>query len=182
MLLAVLTIPQVLAAPTPEDEYFQTRNGFVRRFKKELSSIDDKPALAQLEKRLRKIIGPIRLEGLSQPGRINLQTLPEDAGVGQVDGLRFESDHETIVVTTQSLLQRYLTEYPHLPKSIRKLSKTGELYALVFHLDAEVIYFAELPVTSGKGQTFSHAFLGLSAQDIGHFLPQDIFVLVVVGD
>ena len=42
-------------------------------------------------------------------------------------------------------------------------------------------YYAEIPLESSKGQTFVHAFLGVTAQDIGPFVPSEIFVFVSKG-
>lgn len=45
-----------------------------------------------------------------------------------------------------------------------------------------VTYYAEVPVKKTKGQSFAFAFLGVSAQYIGHILPTEIYVFVSTGN
>ena len=174
----------VRTAVTSEQRYFETRDGFIRQFQEATTPVngDDRQALVELEKQLRTIMGPLEAVGFPEEGRINLETLREDGGFGQVDGLRFGSKSETLFVTTETLLKNYLSTHPTLPGNLSELSKTGEFYHLVFYWDAAVTHFAEVPVTSTKGQSFASAFLGLIAQDIGPSAPNTLFVLVSKGD
>ncbi len=161
-----------------EEKYFETRNGFIRQFEKATSPIDDRQALAEIERQIRTIVGQVNIEGFPEQGKINLLTLLPEPGFAQVDGLRFDSDRESLFVTTETLLKQYLAEHPKLPKTLSELSKTGDFYRRVFHSDAGVIYYAEVPVKSTKSHSFAHAFLGVSAQDICPFIPNEIFVFV----
>jgi hypothetical protein len=111
-----------------------------------------------------------------------LETLRDDGGFGQVDGLRFGSKRETLFVTTDTLLKNYLLKHPALPGNLSELAKTDKFYQLVFHWNASITYYAEVPVTSARGQSFACAFLGLSAQDIGPLIPGSLFVFVSRGD
>ncbi|MDO9515628.1 MAG: hypothetical protein Q7J01_05960 [Syntrophales bacterium] len=172
-----------------EARYVETRDGFIRQFAKAKNPVDDRQALAQLEKQIKTIVGPVRIEGFPKEGRINLLTLRPEPGFAQVDGLRFDSDMESLFVTTETLLEHYVAERPELSKTVGELSKTvgelsktGDFYRRVFHSDAGVIYYADLPVRSTKGHSFAHAFLGVGAQDIGPFIPSEIFVFVSKGD
>jgi hypothetical protein len=169
-----------LKTPSLEDTYFKTRDDFTSKFEKEKNSVgsDDSQALMELEKQLRTIIGPINIKGFPKIGKINLETLFPELGFGQVDGLRFDSEQESLFVTTEALLKNYLVNHPELPKNLNELAKTSAFYRLVFHSDAAVTYYAEVPVKSAKGQFFAHAFLGVTAQDIGPFIPKEIYVLV----
>ena len=58
-----------------------------------------------------------------------------------------------------------------LPKDLAELSKTGEFYVRAITAEAAVTYFAEIPVKSANGKSYVHAFLGLTAQDIGPVIP-----------
>jgi hypothetical protein len=176
-----------LVAASPEEKYFETRDNFIRQFEKASVPIDvldekDKHALAELEKQLKPIIGPVNVEGFPKEGKINLLTLENDYGFGQIDGLRFSSGQEELFVTTDNILKKYLAGQAELPKDLAELSKTGEFYVRAITAESAVTDFAEIPVKSANGKSYVHAFLGLTAQDIGPFIPKDIFVFVTNGN
>jgi hypothetical protein len=79
-------------------------------------------------------------------------------------------------------LKKYLAGQPELPKDLAELSRTGEFYVRAITAESAVTYFAEIPVKSANGKSYVHAFLGLTAQDIGPFIPKDIFVFVTNGN
>src|SRR5213596_818490 len=176
-----------LVAASLEEKYFETRDNFIRQFEKASVPIDvldekDKHALAELEKQLKPIIGPVNVEGFPKEGKINLLTLENDYGFGQIDGLRFSSEQEELFVTTDNILKKYLAGQPELPKHLAELSKTGEFYVRAITAEAAVTYFAEIPVKSPNEKSYVRAFLGLTAQDIGPFIPKDVFVFVTKGN
>jgi hypothetical protein len=194
-LFSCLSAPMTLVAASPEEKYFETRDNFIRQFEKASTPLDslaeqdqhaldekDKHALAELEKQLKAIVGPVNVEGFPKEGKINLLTLQKDYGFGQVDGLSFSAKQEQLFVTTDSILKKYLAEQPELPKDLAELSKTGEFYVRAITAEAAVTYFAEIPVKSANGKSYVRAFLGLTAQDIGPFIPKDIFVFVTNGN
>ncbi len=162
-----------------EETYLETRDGLIRQFEKSEQPVDERPALTELEKQMRTIVGPVRIEGFSGQGNINLLTLKTESGYAQVDGLRFDSKHETLFVTTQGLFKHYLSEHPELPQAIIAISKDEDFYRRVFHADAGIMHYAEVPVECADGQSFAQAFLGVSGQDIGPFIPNEMFVFVV---
>lgn len=166
-----------------EKQYIETRNNYIRHFSAIEITIDtdERPALADLESRLVQIVGPIDVKGFPKKGTINLVTLFPELGFGQVDGLRFSSDNKTLVVTTTALIDSYLVENPKLPNNMDKLSKSEDFYRLAFHSGAAVNYYSEVPVHPADGQSYAHAFLGVTAQDIGPFVPQELFVFVSNG-
>src|SRR5438094_7091071 len=185
-----------LVAASPEEKYFETRDNFIREFEKASTPLDslaeqdahaldekDEHALAELEKQLKAIVGPVNVEGFPKEGKINLETLQNgDLGFGQVDGLRFSAKQEYLFVTTDNILKKYLTGQPKLPKDLAELSRTGEFYTRPFTAGEAVTYFAEIPVKSANGKSYVRAFLGLTAQDIGPFIPKEIFVFVTKGN
>src|SRR6266513_6348250 len=184
-----------LVAASLEEKYFETRDNFIRQFEKASTPLDslaeqdqhaldekDKHALAELEKQLKPIIGPVNVEGFPKEGKINLLTLENDYGFGQIDGLRFSSEQEELFVTTDNILKKYLAGQPELPKDLAELSKTGEFYTRAITAESAVTYFAEIPVKSPNEKPYVRAFLGLTAQDIGPFIPKDIFVFVTKGN
>lgn len=182
LILIVASSCSALQTTSLEEKYFETRDHFIRQFERDTIPIDDRPALAELEKQIRPIVGPVKIAGFPKQGKLNLLTLKNEPGFAQVDGLRFDNGRETLFVTTVSLLKKYLAEYPELAQDVSRISKTGDFYRRVFHADAGVICFAEVPVIRRKGQSFVHAVLGVSAQDIVSVIPNEIFVFVSIGN
>ena len=173
-----------LVAASPEEKYFETRDEFIRQFSTASSpeANSDERALSKLEKQLQLIIGPVDVAHFSKRGKINLETLRQDAGFGQVDGLRFGSEYELLFVTTTGLLNAYLQQHKELPTELGKLVKAEEFYSLAFDWDAAVTHFAEVPVRITNDKSFAYAFLGLWGQDIGPFPPKHLFVFFANGD
>jgi hypothetical protein len=171
-------------AASPQDKYIETRDEFIRQFSTASSPQDkaDEKALSKLEKQLRLIIGPVAVAHFPKRGKINLETLQQDAGFGQVDGLRFGSEFELLFVTTTGLLNSYLQQHKELPTELGKLARAEEFYSLVFDWDAAVTHFAEVPVRTTNDKSFAYAFLGLWGQDIGPFPPKHLFVFFANGD
>jgi hypothetical protein len=183
-LLNGLSAPMVLGGASLQQEYLETRDNFIRQFSTATSPQDDsdQKALAKLEKQLQLIIGPVDVAHFPKQGKINLETLQQDAGFGQVDGLRFGSEHELLFVTTTGLLNAYLQQHKDLPTELGKLAKNDEFYSSVFDWEAAVTHFAEVPVRTTNDKSFAYAFLGLWAQDIGPFPPKALFVFFSNGE
>ena len=187
-----LSAPVTLVAASLEEKYFETRDNFIRQFSTASSPEADsyekthsklEKALSKLEKQLQLIIGPVDVAHFPKRGKINLETLEQgDGGFGQVDGLRFGSEHQLLFVTTTGLLNAYLQQHKKLPTELGKLAKAEEFYSSVFDWDAAVTHFAEVPVRTTNDKSFAYAFLGLWAQDIGPFPPKTLFVFFANGD
>jgi hypothetical protein len=181
-----------LVAASPEEKYLETRDEFIRQFptpsspeansyEKAHSKLDK--ALSKLEKQLQLIIGPVHVAHFPKRGKINLETLEQgDGGFGQVDGLRFDSEHELLFVTTMGLLNGYLKQHKELPTELGKLAKAEEFYSVALYWDEAVTHFAEVPVRTTNDKSFAYAFLGLWAQDIGPSPPKNLFVFFANGD
>jgi hypothetical protein len=181
-----------LVAASLEEKYFETRDNFIRQFSTasspEANSYEKthsklEKALSKLEKQLQLIIGPVDVAHFPKRGKINLETLEQgDGGFGQVDGLRFDSEHEQLFVTTAGLLNSYLQQHKELPTELGKLAKAEEFYSVALYWDEAVTHFAEVPVRTTNDKSFAYAFLGLWAQDIGPSPPKHLFVFFANGD
>src|SRR6266446_7139424 len=183
-LFGCLSAPMTLVAASLEEKYFETRDNFIRQFSTPSSPEANsyEKALSKLEKQLQLIIGPVDVAHFPKRGKINLETLEQDAGFGQVDGLRFDSKHGLLFVTTTGLLNAYLQQHKELPTELGKLAKAEEFYSVAFDWDAAVTHFAEVPVRTTNDKSFAYAFLGLWGQDIGPFPPKHLFVFFANGD
>jgi len=180
-----------LVAASLEEKYLETRDEFIRQFSTPSSPEADsyekvhsklEKALSKLEKQLQLIIGPVDVAHFPKRGKINLETLQQDAGFGQVDGLRFGAEWEVLFVTTTGLLNAYLQQHKELPTELGKLAKAEEFYSLAFDWDAAVTHFAEVPVRTTNDKWFAYAFLGLWGQDNGPSPPKHLFVFFANGD
>jgi hypothetical protein len=80
------------------------------------------------------------------------------------------------------LLNAYLQQHKRLPTELGKLAKAEEFYSLAFYWNEAVTHFAEVPVRTTNDKSFAYAFLGLWAQDIGPFPPENLFVFFANGD
>jgi hypothetical protein len=190
VLLAGLTLA---AAGTPEEDYIATRDAAVAKIKKmeaknpdaDTRKIDEK-ALADLEKRLRAMIGDITVAPYPAKGKIALESLSEDdVGSGALDGLRFAKGDEgpQLVVTTDGLLAQWLkrpqewwTKKGKTPPSIDAALANDEFYTFAVGQDAALTKTADLPIAKPEGTTFAIALLGGWAQDIGPNPQQEIIV------
>jgi hypothetical protein len=162
-----------------EQQYLLTRDAYVNKFEKASGNIDneDDSALKALDIQLKEVIGPVKINGFSVNGKINLGTLQKgNADFDNLDGIRFEGNNETLCVTTESLLRSYLSKHPELPANMDTLSKSGEFFCHVFNEDAAVSHFAEVPIQNSRDLSFVHAFLGLFSQDVGAIVPDTIFI------
>jgi len=170
-------------AASLEDTYIETRDQFIRQFRKANYPVsrDDRRALNELQRQLRSIIGPVVIDGFPQQGLINLVTLYRGVGFGQVDGLRFSSGKETLLITTVRLLNDYIDRHRTLPAEYTRLAKDGEFYRLVFDWSSVTTHFAAIPSRGAPFNVFTYAFLGLRSQDTGPFVPNAIYVFISNG-
>jgi hypothetical protein len=191
-LFSCWSAPMTLVAASLEEKYLETRDEFIRQFSTPSSPEADsyekvhlklEKALSKLEKQLQLIIGPVDVAHFPKRGKINLETLEQgDGGFGQVDGLRFDSKHGLLFVTTMGLLNGYLKQHKELPTELGKLEKAEEFYSVALYWDEAVTHFAEVPVRTTNDKSFAYAFLGLWGQDIGPFPPKHLFVFFANGD
>jgi len=181
-IISLLTGCRPMMATFLVERYVDSRDRFTAQSKKSTAAGDEGPALTELERQMRAIIGPVRIEGFPGGGTINLPTLRTDPDLDQIDGLRFDAKGKLLVITTKPLLAHYLTRHPSLPGTMGELAKSGDFYRRVFHADAGVTPFVEVPVTGPGHLSLVHAFLGVSSQDIGPLIPRELFVLLATGN
>jgi hypothetical protein len=145
----------------------------------------DRSAIADLERRLRPIIGEFRAPYVSGNGRINLETLlPGDLASGVADGMLYTSRDSTtrVLVSADSLLDYWATPPGSSPtdSSVRAALSNPGVLNQVFPIDAAVNKYRDIPVpTSHKG--FATALLVKRAQDDCNCEPDEVFVSAIRG-
>jgi hypothetical protein len=199
MVLMVSISAAAKAAPL-EDAYFASRDAYIDKFKPAENSgnvsegvlREEKQARADLEKQLRRIIGPTSIQGIRPQGKINLETLFKDElGFGQFDGLVYSSaDGKTqVLVTTDALFEHWLRDHKdwwgsklaNVPQEMRAALQSEAFYTQALSSDAAVFKYVDLPITKPAQSSFAFAMLDARGQDIGPRMPDELIVAVVQG-
>ncbi len=185
-------------AASPEEAYGAARDAAIAHIAKlekangnsEKVDAADAAALADLQKRLIEIIGPVAIPGFPGPAKINLETLGSGVGFGKLDGLEFTAgnadDAPFVVVTTKTLLQAWLKRRAadldasqRVPAAIDATLRSNSFYTFAIGSDAAFSIAADLDIAE-PGADFAYAALGRWAQDIG---PSTLdHVVVAVGE
>jgi hypothetical protein len=197
LLAALLLSPVRAAAVSPEDAYLAARDRYIASFKTSASAKDEKAAFARhdkavkdLEERLKSIVGPFSASGFPAEGKLNLVSLfPDDIGFGMLDGLVYGEGEsaKSIVVTTDSLLDKWLLDHPKrglrdVPTAAAAAVKTEDFYAQAVNSDSAAANYGEIPVTAPPGAKFAHSMLSLIGNGpIVPGTPDRIFVALEQG-
>jgi hypothetical protein len=180
-LFALLVLSSFAISATPEHAYLAKRDTYIAQFRPMLSIADqqDQRALSKLQVQLRKLLGVVTVPGFAGKGAINLQTLQQDGGFGQLDGLNFPGDKERLFVSNVGLLETYLASHARLPDQIGQALRTDAFYSTAFSWNVAVMRYADLPIKTHGA--VAGAFLALNAQDIGAYAPNGITVWVLAS-
>ncbi|WP_243369104.1 hypothetical protein [Microvirga solisilvae] len=179
-------------AATPVQTYLSQRDRVIKALDREYDESlykEDQQAMAELEKRLTGLIGPVDLQGFPGKGKINLQTLMREMGFGMLDGLSYTaSDKTKAVVTTKPLLQAWIKEHEtwwnekSMPQEMESALKSDAFYTQAIAGDVSIARYAELPVSAPVEGGFVYAMLSAGRQEYNSQLPNEINVAVVRGD
>jgi hypothetical protein len=189
------------AAPaSPEDRYIASRDAAIRKISKlyddkngDEAAKAEKAADADLVAQMKPILAEPDRKGFG-PAKLNLDAYSQgDEGFGMLDGLRYDSlvgengekagengaggkyvePKAHIIVTTQSLLERWLRGHKDwLGKNVKNVAqqtgaalKQDDFYTQAISTDSAVVSFNELPITPPPSATLSVALLGGRTQD-----------------
>jgi hypothetical protein len=198
LVFAALLLPPIgAAAVSPEDAYLAARDRYIASFKTTASAKDEKAAFARhneavrdLEQQLKLIVGPFSASGFPAEGKLNLVSLfPHDIGFGMLDGIVYGEveSAKSIVVTTDSLLDKWLLSHPKwrwtdIPTAAAAAVKTADFYSQAVNSDSRAANYGEIPVTAPPGAKFAHAMLSLIGNGpIVPGTPDRIFVALEQG-
>lgn len=173
MFALLLAAPLVAHAASPEDGYIAARDRYVAKFKASVE-LDDKTARqeeaarADLEAKLRALLGRVTVDGVPAEGKLNLDTLfGGELGFGLIDGLAYQSDDNAprLIVTTPVLAKRWLTAHAKwwgkndVPQDLNAAVKSEPFYTQALSPDAAVFRFADIPVTKPANAGTANAML-----------------------
>jgi hypothetical protein len=199
------------AAPaSPEDRYIAARDAAIAKISKLYESKKDddadkaqKAAEVDLLAQMKAILAEPDRKGFG-PAQLNLDAFSKgDEGFGMLDGLRFDSlsgengekagqngadkyvePRAHIIVTTQSLLERWLRGHKDWwGKNVKNVAqqtaaalKQEEFYTQAISTDAAVVRFNELPIAPPPSATVAVAMLSGRTQDTAPEAADEVFV------
>jgi hypothetical protein len=183
------------AADPLEEGYFTARNAYIKHFAHSPQNGTifkaHEAALADLQAKLRRIIGVLSLKAFSIEGKINLDALDSgDEGFGKLDGLVYISaDRQTqVLVTTASLFDNWLKAHARfwpqapLPSDMSAALKRDDFYTQAINNGAAVVTYAEIPVTQPAWATLAFAVLDGRTQDAPPHVPNEMIITVRRAD
>jgi hypothetical protein len=147
-------------------------------------------ALADLQNKLRTIVGPVAISGVSRDGKLHIDTLSQsDIGFGALDALDFASPDGklTVSVTTANLLRRWLADHKdwweknavNVPQETAAALKSDAFYTQALSQDAAIMRYADLPVKKPKAADIALALLTASSQDQAPDSAGDLYLAAV---
>jgi len=187
-------------AASPEDAYLAARDKHISHIKAmekakasaEKVDAEQNKARADLETRLRGLLGDVSVKGFPAAGKINLDSLSDqDEGFGMLDGLVYAEggeDGSRLVVTTRILLDKWLAararekdEALRLPPDLAGALRLDPFYTFSISSGSGFTRSATLEVTPPEGAELVRAVLGGWAQDIGPNPNYSLVVTLVKG-
>lgn len=198
LIALLLTIPAASYAATSEQAYLAARDAAIRKIEQSQKRKDSEDAqiklhdaaLADLEKRLRPVVGPSEIKDFPAEGKINLTALSKgDMGYGTLDGLVYRSTDErtSVTVTTETLLKAWLKAHrnwwlnlENVPQDVAKALRSNAFYTQALDSDAAFSQVTELPIAK-PASGIAVALLGYRAQDVGPSAADLIIVAAVRG-
>lgn len=191
---AVLLSLTLAAAASPEEAYVAARDAAFAKIRKleaggaVNTDKEQRKLLADLEKRLRSIVGGLSAAGYPATGKIASDGLSEnEVGAGLLDSLRFSKGDggPQAYVTTDGLFDNWLRTQADYWKKAQKSVPTidealenDEFYAEAIAGDAAFSKTADIQIEKPEGASYVVAMLGGWAQDIGPTTEQNIIVAV----
>ena len=197
----LLLLPTVVLAASTEQSYLAARDAQIRKLaaaEKKLGVSSDRfstlheRAVAELEKQLKEVIGPVKLTvpGVTVGPKINAEALLRgDLGFGMLDGLvyRSEDDKTRVVVTTESLFKTWLRENrtgwygKEISQDPAKALATESFYTRAVNSDSTLAKYVELPIKKPAAASTVFAMLGGWSQDDGPWEPDEVVIAVLQG-
>ncbi len=188
-ILLSLTTAQAATA-----DYLESRNRLLASMKIRPDAPDlekrNRAGLAALEKELARTLPPFHAEGFPKTGKINLQTLVEEEGFGQLDGLAYvrREPKTTVIALTPAILADWLASHAgpdsgtsRVPREPQQAIRSEAFYTQAIGSDAAVAKFADLSVDPGA-EASAAVLLVRRQQDIGPGAPDEIVATVLRGD
>ena len=197
ILLALSLAAGGALAASPEAAYLAARNKAIAEIKaledskaseSAIQAAEDK-AVADLEKRLRDIVGPVAVKGFPPAHELNLALSQHQEEFGDLDGLTSYSEGQDMVVTTRPLLMAWLEQAAkdevkerRLPTDVDAAVRQDGFYTFSVGEDSAFAKYADLPVMKPPGADLTVGALGVFQQADGPWPADAIVAIVIKGD
>jgi len=197
VLLALSLMASGALAASPEAAYLAARDKYIAEIKafedskaseSAIQAAENK-AVADLEKRLRDIVGPVAVKGFPPADTLNLALREHDEEFGDLDGLTSNSEGQDVVVTTRPLLMAWLEQMVkdevkdrRLPTDVDAAVRQDGFYTFSLGADAAFAKYADLPVMKPPGADLAVGALGVFQQADGPWTPDWIVATVIKGN
>ena len=151
ILLALSLAAGGALAASPQTAYLAARDKYIAEIKalenskaseSSIQAAEDKAA-ADLEKRLKDIVGPLAVKGFPPANKLNLALSEHEEEFGNLDGLTSYSEGQDMVVTTKPLLRAWVEAKAkekdkdvRLPANVDAAIRQGNFYTFSVGQDA----------------------------------------------
>jgi hypothetical protein len=196
----VLTLPLAAGgalAASPETAYLAARDKAIAEIKaledskaseSAIHAAEDKAA-ADLEKRLKDIVGRVAVKGFPSADKLNIALSQHEEEFGDLDGLASFNEGQDMVVTTRPLLMAWLElmakdedEDRRLPTDVDAAVLRDGFYTFSVGEDSAFARYADLPVMKPTGADLAAGAFGVFQQADGPWPADAIVATVIKGD
>jgi hypothetical protein len=153
-----------------------------------INAAEDK-AIADLERRLRDIVGPVAVKGFPPADKLNLALSEHEEEFGELDGLTSFNEGQNMIVTTRPLLMAWLERAAKDEVIERRLTSDVDgalrqdgFYTFSVGEDSAFAKYVDLPVKKPPGADLAVGALGVFQQADGPWPPDAIVATVIKGD
>lgn len=142
-------------------------------------------AVRELAIRLRSIVGPFSMRGMSDSGTIDLGTfISGNEDTDLPDGIVYHGpDKMRIFVTDSAILHAWITQRYHsgIPTDLARDLPREEVNTFMFWEDAAVVRYADLPVSSMRKRVYAAQLIDRAQDYCPNCTPGWVLVTVGVG-
>ncbi len=201
MLFLLCLVANAARATPLEDAYLAARDHYIHKLNSMYGTgsrpgevdVEYDKARADLETRLRGLLGDISVKGFPAAGKINLESLSDhDIGYGMLDGLVYSEggmNDPRLVVTTRNLLSKWLAAYAQekdkrfqMPVDPLTALRLDRFYTFAIGSDATFLKSVNLDVIPPKGADLVLSILGGWTQESTPNPADSLIVTLIKGE
>jgi len=165
-----------------ELNYIKRRNLNVEYFKdKEFNDNTFKQngdSLFALEKLLKNILTPTKVNDINKKGKINLETFLPELGFGMLDGLTTYNDEVSIICTTSFIFSDFFVKQGYKFDNINK-SNIEDIFSYAFASNYAITSIHSYKINNTENVK-AYGMISIDGQDIGPFKPNSLYALVLI--
>jgi len=155
-------------------EYFKNKEFNDRTFKQNSDS------LFALEKLLKNILIPTKVNDINKKGKINLETFLNEPGFGMLDALATYEKEASILCTTSFIFSDYFIKQGYKFDNITE-DKIEDIFSSAFASDYVITSIHSYKINKIENVK-AYGMISIDGQDIGPFEPNYLYALVLIED